>query len=400
MQLTITNLYGHYNYEINLMPGGITILTGPNGFGKSTILRCIEAFGNSDINFFAELPFDNIKYTSDTGESINLTKQGNVLTINEHNYEFREVITKNRLRNSLRETKIKVSPLFDNKDVIDQELQSMAQAAGTIKLIREQRLFKEIKGYRNIEGTFRPEVRYENMVDYVSHLLSIKMMRIANQYSEVSTRLDSSFPHRLLKDNSEKPLTEADFSLLYHEMKKKLSVLAENGILKLEDYGDLIFKPEDAKVLKIFFKDFDEKYAVYASFVERFILFKGIIERRFKFKKVRLSETRELIIYDDMTMKEIPLKSLSSGEQEIIILFYELIFNTKEETLILIDEPEISLHVAWQLMFIEDLKRIVKLNQLRTLIATHSPEIINGNSDMQIDLGELYQNGFNQDCNK
>ncbi len=36
---------------------------------------------------------------------------------------------------------------------------------------------------------------------------------------------------------------------------------------------------------------------------------------------------------------------LSSGEQHQIVLFYELIFNSKEPSLFLIDEPEISLHI-------------------------------------------------------
>ncbi|NKS79316.1 AAA family ATPase, partial [Rhodococcus hoagii] len=42
----------------------------------------------------------------------------------------------------------------------------------------------------------------------------------------------------------------------------------------------------------------------------------------------------------------------------------------------LIDEPEISLHVGWQLAFMPDIQQIARLRDLRFIIATHSPQII------------------------
>lgn len=36
------NLFGRFNYNISTKLEGITIITGPNGFGKSTILRIIS----------------------------------------------------------------------------------------------------------------------------------------------------------------------------------------------------------------------------------------------------------------------------------------------------------------------------------------------------------------------
>ena len=53
----------------------------------------------------------------------------------------------------------------------------------------------------------------------------------------------------------------------------------------------------------------------------------------------------------------------------------------------MIDEPEISLHVAWQMEFIDILERICKLNGTQAIIATHSPDIVNGHDDLLISLG-------------
>ena len=61
--------------------------------------------------------------------------------------------------------------------------------------------------------------------------------------------------------------------------------------------------------------------------------------------------------------------------------------------MILIDEPELSLHVSWQINFIEDLERILRLRRLKVLIATHSPQIIHDRWDLVQELGAQRQDG-------
>jgi len=52
----------------------------------------------------------------------------------------------------------------------------------------------------------------------------------------------------------------------------------------------------------------------------------------------------------------------------------------------LIDEPEISLHITWQKEFLDDLLKIIKMQNFQVLIATHSPSIINGRWDLVYNL--------------
>ena len=73
---------------------------------------------------------------------------------------------------------------------------------------------------------------------------------------------------------------------------------------------------------------------------------------------------------------EIGPSALSSGEQHELVLAYDLLFNVQEGSLVLIDEPEISLHVSWQQQFLDDLIKIAELQSLRFVIATHSPQVI------------------------
>jgi predicted ATP-binding protein involved in virulence len=56
---------------------------------------------------------------------------------------------------------------------------------------------------------------------------------------------------------------------------------------------------------------------------------------------------------------------------------------------VLIDEPELSLHVLWQASFIDDLAQMRKVNNLSFLLATHSPTLINGREDLKRSLDVL-----------
>ena len=84
--------------------------------------------------------------------------------------------------------------------------------------------------------------------------------------------------------------------------------------------------------------------------------------------------------------RPLPVTSLSSGEQHELVLLYELLFKVNPNSLILIDEPELSLHIAWQQEFLQDLQEITRLASFDVLIATHSPQIIHDRWDLTVQL--------------
>ena len=64
---------------------------------------------------------------------------------------------------------------------------------------------------------------------------------------------------------------------------------------------------------------------------------------------------------------------LSSGEKQIIVMLAQLIFGKKRQIFI-IDEPELSLHLGWQEIFV---KTIIDASpDTQFILATHSPSII------------------------
>ena len=73
--------------------------------------------------------------------------------------------------------------------------------------------------------------------------------------------------------------------------------------------------------------------------------------------------------------QQISSHNLSSGELQLLILFTFLYFqfDPEQEFAVLVDEPELSLHVAWQNRYVNSVKAANPNAQF--IIATHSPEI-------------------------
>lgn len=83
------------------------------------------------------------------------------------------------------------------------------------------------------------------------------------------------------------------------------------------------------------------------------------------------------------------LNGASSGESQFLaqMLFLNNNLNNNEENIILIDEPEISLHPKWQREYIFKLYDYFYMYNLKIFIATHSPLMI---SKLQVNKKNLY----------
>jgi predicted ATP-binding protein involved in virulence len=140
-------------------------------------------------------------------------------------------------------------------------------------------------------------------------------------------------------------------------------------------------------MLDLYIKDSKEKLEVFDVIEAKIDLMREIINKRFNYKTMQISGEKGFAF-------ELPNKSLlmadklSSGEQNELILIFELLFKSEPNALILIDEPEISLHIAWQQQFLEDMEAISNLTNVKIMIATHSPDIINGRWDLTTGLEE------------
>lgn len=88
--------------------------------------------------------------------------------------------------------------------------------------------------------------------------------------------------------------------------------------------------------------------------------------------------------------EKLDIHYLSSGEKNDFVMFFQLIFMAVENGIVLIDEPEISLHIEWQKEYLERLIHICQMNSIQAIIATHSPTIVNGHLGLYARWGGKY----------
>lgn len=436
--IKIKKLFGLFDYHITLDTSeNITILTGPNGYGKTTILNIIYHFFNQQFSYFQKLNFESINFEFSENKRMELTKKEKkaILTNNTaifprvytdihinffdsekkigtfiYDSELRELIA-NELKNffSLRQIeedlwintrtneKISLNNFLNlYKEQFSEHFLSLIKKKQSeeknnpiiiflnslnIYLIKEQRLLHKIFGRDKEEDTFLNTI--ELYAEELKKLIEEKQL----EAYQITQKLDSSFPKRLIETKT--VIDEATFKERFAKLKNKQSKLQQFGITTVEqEIPD--YNTESAKVLSVYLNDSEEKLSVYHDLLTKIDLFVSIISQKdFAFKTLQISSGKGFSFYQNKTLQPLSLTDLSSGEQHEVVLLYELLFKTAPNTLILIDEPEISLHVIWQKAFIDDLKKIAKLKKISFLVSTHSPQIINNYWGLTRDLFEL-----------
>lgn len=440
--IKITKLFGRFDYTLNFSDEGIMIITGPNGYGKSTILRMIDDFCNNGMEKVLNYSFKTFVLTGKQN-SITIKKNEKTFKINEYsfNYPDKNLDRRRGLLHYMRrmgydeyidmrtEEKIRlISPphrnIYDGMSMEDrfyflisdtmeytaskakfkqitadlkkaiEQINKIKEEIGKVRFIQEQRLIEKREIPEDERSYNQSKTEYITVISENSDKLKSELAEIMKAHSSLSSDLDSTYIKRLFDaDNADKyNLDEMRADL--QELQNKQEKLQKYGLAEIKNVS-YISTLEEAKLdrfsteLSIYLEDANAKYNVFESIINKLDLYEEIVNNKLAFKKMRLSRS-EGIIVESEDKKRLSLNALSSGEQEILVLFYKLIFEA-DVNLLLIDEPEISLHIAWQKEIMDNLKSIVVLNKdIQVMIATHSPQIISHNWNLQIDLGGLY----------
>ena len=265
-------------------------------------------------------------------------------------------------------------------------MEKLKDFSGITKFIKEQRLLKVDNEFIN---EFRGESSVINVIEELPQKFKEKINKVSTRYSDVANKLDSTYPNRLFETKT--GITEDDYKKRIQLINEKFTKLKKYSIYDVQGLkvSKNVFNSELSIALKIYLDDFEEKYKVFDEFIEELDLFTDIVNNRLRFKEIKISREEGIMVYKKDSEEKLRLDQLSSGEKQEIILFYELIFESEKSTHLLIDEPEISLHIEWQLNFLNDLLKIVDKKQFKVTVATHSPQIISNHWDIQVDLGEL-----------
>ncbi|MGX5643068.1 AAA family ATPase [Bacillus toyonensis] len=431
-KISVTKLFGVFEHDIKLnTERGITIVIGENGLGKTKILEMVEAFFKGDFNLLKSIEFETLKFTFDDDiywevykeepiekEISLLVKQNNEeepfsLELEEFNPDRieHEAVKIARTSNFLRRVSVdrwinaRTGESYTALELVTKYKRKNSISIG-FDIIKESNpphwfasRFEEIKvslietqRVYDFENPNRTPI--ETVKKYSNELTDLIRQRLTES-TELSSKLDRTYPNRLIEElkYENRNISESELSNRLKELEDKRSLLDAVGLVETEKNPSLslIDNPLVKNVLMLYVKDSFDKLSIFDEIAEKIRLLLKIINERFKHKRLYVNKDngflfRSTVIQDEKSYKIIPLEQLSSGEKNELILFYNLIFNIPPNSLILIDEPEISLHISWQNKFISDLKEIHKLNQLDIIIATHSPDIISNNWDLKEEL--------------
>ena len=106
---------------------------------------------------------------------------------------------------------------------------------------------------------------------------------------------------------------------------------------------------------------------------ERKNLFISLVNECFSETGKTLSnDSTKLVFLKNNTIGIYP-KELSSGEKQLLIILLTVLLERGEEYILMLDEPEISMHISWQYKLID---MILRLNpEVQIILTTHSPMI-------------------------
>lgn len=440
--IKITKLFGRFDYELSFSNEGIMIITGPNGYGKSTILRIINNFCNDSLDKVLSYSFKKLTISCDIG-NVTISKNKEAFKINDYSFpypsenwekrrglpsfvrrvgydEYIDMRSGEKLHlmgNSLKQLGIVedvsvderfLFSIFDNievnssakkaKETLDElnrafnEIKNIKADIGKVHFIQEQRLIEKRDIPEDERRYNQPKAEYITVINENSEKLKAELTEIMKRHSSLSSNLDSTYIKRLFE--ADQSIVSVDVFDRLKELQKKQDKLQKYGLAEIQN-ASYLNRLDQAKLskfgieLSIYLEDANAKYQVFESIIDKLDLYERIVNEKLTFKKMILSRTDGIVVKTDEGVP-LSLSDLSSGEQEILVLFYKLIFES-DVNLLLIDEPEISLHIAWQKELMENLKSVVNLKKnIQVIIATHSPQIISHNWNLQIDLGGLH----------
>jgi predicted ATP-binding protein involved in virulence len=437
-KIIVKDLFGIFDHEIPMkLEEHITIIHGPNGYGKTIILKLLNALFNYRYRIISNIPFKELSIEFDDSSTFwlkkNIESNKNKEENNKYDLKFEYVEPDSSLKSFVKRTLRPNDPRFYNeinrnirlarrigqeeilyhippdrniiranvdrhdRNVItrtyqrDDEPKWLRDILSSIDIhfIETQRLLLQRALSQQNDQEYEKRSTMIPAVQFYSKELANAIQEKLAEYAALSQSLDRTFPTRLVKESSSTLLNTQQLSKRFEELEEKRSRLMAAGLLDKEKELEFKYlqKIEDSNrnVLSVYVEDVKQKLNVFDGLVSKLDLLVKILNSRFLYKQISIDK-KDGFTFKTSDGKKLSPTQLSSGEQHELVLLYELLFKVRPNSLILIDEPELSLHVFWQQQFLKDLQEITKLANFDVLIATHSPQIIHDRWDLTVEL--------------
>ena len=442
LRLQIEKLYGHYNYNNIVFNSDVTFIYGLNGCGKTTILNITEAIITGQI--YKLFIYDFRKIILEYAPKNNINSVQEIVIVQEdakilitfrgksYKIERIDIIKESRLKDRDFEKMRYYFSTYEFLSEIKKIFNYVYLPLNRSSMIYDFENDDDVYYYprnRNffVDDTFDEYFNKDLAMVQIEKLIENSCKKINSEISDISDKfrnniLKSSLdvnerytdPHDLFneiisqKANNINSISQTKTA--YIKILKDLSLINKNEEIHFAEFFDSICNDisenkdkipvttvlkmnEVLKIKKIvsLAEETEKQKAYIRKPIEKFIeTMNDFINTGEDGKEIKISSIGHVYFTTKYSENPISIQYLSSGEKQLITFFANLIFKVKSSTsgIFVVDEPELSLHLFWQKIFVEKTLEINKNIQL--IFATHAPEIIGKNRDKTVKLEKKY----------
>lgn len=444
----IDALHDQHDLRLELRPG-LNILYGKNGTGKTTFLHILANLLDRDIGRFGFLRFARIQVVTAERTHIDIWQERSPQTAvhvavdgvqyapvargHQTSPELREVLRKRlggrpvylpAFRSVLeaisqsRTTLSEAQREADYKQIIERE---EAEASDEMKrarvayLVRESSRAAAFKSVlcREWFGPFVPVVRFPSLWEVSEQLvaeLQQAQLAVASTDREAFSGVFVQVLRAVLAQGN--ATDTGDVQSLLGSIRNNLNNLQEETAGIPEVYQQIASMVSDqsrypskeeaiaARILRVYDQALMERSDAQKRAFQQIRTFEESVNRFLSGKRlaVRVDEAhhfqarsqhaRMISLADG---RRAGLSMLSSGERHVLTLLFSATHMSTTDGILLIDEPELSLHVGWQRIILDELMKQAGDRQI--IACTHSPEVAAHHRHVMVELAPQTSRG-------
>lgn len=440
LSLQIKKLYGHYNYDNIIFNSDVTFIYGLNGCGKTTVLNITEAIITGQIYKLFDYDFEKITLSYAPKSNMNNKKEIVILkTVSnmkvmfenkEYEIEYNsEFIKENRSKDNFEKVRYyfnKYEFLTKIRKIFNYVYLPLNRSSVVYDFDDDGIYYYRRNRHFYVNDSFNEPENKDLAMIQIERLIEESYRKINSQISYISDRFRNNILKSLLDVNEQ--YTDSDNLLneiigqkanassirqtkvAYIKMLKDLSLISKDEETNFEKFFDeicddinknkekisvttLLKMNEVIRIKKIvsLAEETEKQKANIRKPIEKFIeTMNDFINNGEDEKEIRINPMGRVYFTTRYNKNPISIQYLSSGEKQLITFFANLIFKVKSSTsgIFVVDEPELSLHLFWQKIFVE---RTLEINKnIQLIFATHAPEIIGKNRNKMFKLEKKY----------
>lgn len=425
-RVSVRGLHGRLDFDVEFQ-AGINVIYGKNGLGKTTLLHIIANATELQFDLFDKLNFNEIEIESSERKSIKVLRSGDnvsvyiddeITSFSEGRSELSEMernavasIVGERstylpaFRSILERMREQSSPYVQEErstlnfeKLVESEVHVLRNAASSEPYYRRSydlartNILKTLR-CRQWFGAFVPTIRYPSIVDVIDGLsdeweraqLSVgqeEQKQFETAFVEIFSAIANGIKidvgqtrAELLTQIRNLVIGESDnedyFGPASNVTYQKLVAASDatndtqyNHLLQI--YVDTLQSRNERR--EALFKPLND----FRNSVNEFLTEKAL-EIKMGFEQRLPNRRRASPKINPLEGQPYNLTALSSGERQIVTMLYSASRAHFRNGCLLIDEPELSLHVDWQRIIIQHLARQHSGRQI--IACTHSPEV-------------------------